>query len=292
MSKDHIIPRFILRNFAIDPTANKKALEVKIYDRTTKQVFVQNIHDAFALEDFNSPETEQYLANEYESKVAQLFQRITQATNNDQTSVTFSISEYRMLFRFFTIMWRRNDIHMKEAEKISLRLESTMKMLFGDQYHHILAPEYEGVPFDKLLSEKSDIRTGIYDTLIRTVKNNDPTVIKTINNYNIFIVHNKSKIHFLLHNTYGTLIYMMPKNRPVVCANDMPIMMIYPISKTLCFCLTYSEKRIDATAKSFDIPIENLNDEEEVKEIFIKKYITKSATSFAVDETNMDFVRI
>lgn len=69
MSRDHIIPQFILRGFAINPTANKQNQKIMIYDKATKQVHTKKIADTYSLLNFNSPETEKYLANEYESKV-------------------------------------------------------------------------------------------------------------------------------------------------------------------------------------------------------------------------------
>ena len=119
MSRDHIIPRFILRGFALDPTENKKHQKIMIYDKETKQLLVEEINDAYALEDFNSTETEQYLANKYESKVAKLFQRILETVNKNQKLMAFSESEYKLLIRFFVIMWRRNDIQLKKAKEMA-----------------------------------------------------------------------------------------------------------------------------------------------------------------------------
>ena len=100
MSRDHIIPQFILRGFAINPTASKQNHKIMIYDKATKQVHTEKIADAYAIRDFNSPETEKYLAHEYESGVAKIFQRIADNAANNQKSVILSNSEYKLLFRF------------------------------------------------------------------------------------------------------------------------------------------------------------------------------------------------
>lgn len=60
MSRDHIIPQFILRGFAINPTAAKSKQKIMIYDRKTKKIKTEKIADAYAIQDFNSPETEKF----------------------------------------------------------------------------------------------------------------------------------------------------------------------------------------------------------------------------------------
>ena len=62
MSRDHIIPQFILRGFAINPTEKKQNQKIIIYDKETKQVHTKKIADTYSLLDFNSPETEKYFS--------------------------------------------------------------------------------------------------------------------------------------------------------------------------------------------------------------------------------------
>ena len=62
MPRDHIIPKFILRGFAINPEANKQNQKIMIYNRETKEIKIEKIADAYALRDFNSPELEKLLA--------------------------------------------------------------------------------------------------------------------------------------------------------------------------------------------------------------------------------------
>ena len=88
MSRDHIIPQFILRGFAINPAANKQNQKIMIYDKDTKQVHTKKIADAYSLRNFNSPETEKYLAYEYESKVAKIFQRASKAEKEKKLSIS------------------------------------------------------------------------------------------------------------------------------------------------------------------------------------------------------------
>ena len=85
MSRDHIIPQFILRGFAINPAANKQNQKIMIYDKDTKQVHTKKIADTYSLLDFNSPETEKYLANEYESKVAKIDRKSTRLNSSHAT---------------------------------------------------------------------------------------------------------------------------------------------------------------------------------------------------------------
>lgn len=292
MSRDHIIPQFILRGFAINPTASKQNHRIMIYDRSTKQVHTEKIADAYAIRDFNSPETEKYLAYEYESGVAKIFQRIADNAANNQKSVALSNAEYKLLFRFFVIMWRRNNIQLDKAKEMGVQLENFMKFIFGERYQEMLRPEYKDYSFERMFEErKDDLRTAFYDKVIPETTDDDPTVQKTIKYYPPFIVHNKSKIHFLLHNTYATLRYFVPKEQKEIYDDDVPSIMIYPISNTLCFCMLRSEKEIDITKEEFTIPIEVWDKDEDIKQHLIDGYITQVATSFVVDDTNVEFVK-
>lgn len=292
MSRDHIIPQFILRGFAINPTASKQNHKIMIYDRATKQVHTEKIADAYAIRDFNSPETEKYLAHEYESGVAKIFQRIADNAANNQKSVVLANAEYKLLFRFFVIMWRRNNIQLDKAKEMGVQLENFMKSIFGERYQEMLKPEYKDYSFERMFEErKDDLRTAFYDKVIPETTDDDPTVQKTIKYYPPFIVHNKSKIHFLLHNTYATLRYVVPKEQKEIYDDDVPSIMIYPISNTLCFCMLRSEKEIDITKEEFTIPLEVWDKDEDIKQHFIDGYITQVATSFVVDDTNINFVK-
>lgn len=292
MSRDHIIPQFILRGFAINPAANKQNQKIMIYDKDTKQVHTKKIADTYSLLDFNSPETEKYLANEYESKVAKIFQRASKAASEKQQSISLSNKEYKMLFRFFVIMWRRNNIQLEKAKEMGIQLENMLKSLFGNHYKELLKPEYKDYSFEKMFDEKmDDVRKALYDKVIPETKDDDPTVLKTIKHYSPFIVNNTSNIHFLLHNTYATLRYMVPKSQNEIYAEDIPSIMIYPISKTLCFCMILKEKETDTDKEEFNIPIEAWCNDEDIKLHFIDGYITQTAKSFIVDETNIDFIK-
>lgn len=292
MSRDHIIPQFILRGFAINPTEKKQNQKIMIYDKDTKQVHTKKIADTYSLLDFNSPETEKYLANEYESKVAKIFQRASKAASEKQESISLSNKEYKMLFRFFVIMWRRNDIQLEKAKEMGIQLENMLKSLFGNHYKEMLKPEYKDYSFEKMFDEKmDDVRKALYDKVIPETKDDDPTVLKTIKHYFPFIVNNTSNIHFLLHNTYATLRYMVPKSQNEIYAEDIPSIMIYPISKTLCFCMILKEKETDTDKEEFNIPIEAWCNDEDIKLHFIDGYITQTAKSFIVDETNIDFIK-
>ena len=292
MSRDHIIPQFILRGFAINPAANKQNQKIMIYDKDTKQVHTKKIADTYYLLDFNSPETEKYLANEYESKVAKIFQRASKAASEKQESISLSNKEYKMLFRFFVIMWRRNDIQLEKAKEMGIQLENMLKSLFGNHYKEMLKPEYKDYSFEKMFDEKIDVvRKTLYDNIIPETKDDDPTVLKTIRYYSPFIINNTSNIHFLLHNTYATLRYMVPKSQNEIYAEDIPGIMIYPISKTLCFCMLLSEKEIDTDKEEFNIPIEVWCNDNDIKLHFIDGYITQTAKSFIVDKTNIDFIK-
>lgn len=52
-----------------------------------------------------------------------------------------------------------------------------------------------------------------------------------------------------------------------------------------------SEKEIDTDKEEFNISIEVWNNDENVKLHFIDGYITQTAKSFVVDETNIDLIK-
>lgn len=58
MSRDHIIPKFILKGFAINPEVAPKNQAVLIYDVKRKETKRIKIADAYQLENFNSDITE------------------------------------------------------------------------------------------------------------------------------------------------------------------------------------------------------------------------------------------
>ncbi|MDE6945859.1 MAG: DUF4238 domain-containing protein [Anaeroplasmataceae bacterium] len=292
MPKDHIIPKFILRGFAINPEANKQNQKIMIYNKETKQIKTEKIADAYALRDFNSPELEKLLAQEYESKVAKIFQRITNRALSNKKNITLSNSEYRLLFRFFVIMWRRNDIQIDKARKMCVELENMLKDIFGESYYDMIKPEFKNITIEDIFNEQKDELMRIfYEKSIAETNDDDPTVLKTIKYYQPFIVYNKSDIHFLLHNTYATLRYFLPKQQKEVEYTDIPSIMIYPISNKLCFCMLFSKNEIDINQESFNLSIETWNNNDKIKEFFIDGYITNTATSLVVDNTNVQFVK-
>lgn len=291
MSRDHVIPQFILRGFATNPSVNKQSQKIMIYDRITKQVCTKKIADAYSLRNFNSPETEKYLAYEYESKVAKIFQRASKAASEKQQSISLSNKEYKLLFRFFVIMWRRNNIQLEKAKEMGIQLENMLKSLFGNHYKEMLKPEYKDYSFEKMFDEKmDDVRKALYDKVIPETKDDDPTVLKTIKHYSPFIVNNTSNIHFLLHNTYATLRYIVPKSQNEIYAEDIPSIMICPISRTLSFYMLLSDKEIDTTKEEYNIPIEIWSNDNDIKLHFIDGYITATAKSFVIDDTNLSLV--
>lgn len=290
MSRDHIIPQFILRGFAINPTANKRYQKIKIYDTVTKKVKTEFIEDAFQLEDFNSQETENYLANKYEDKVAKIFQIIQQDVTNDKTTTTLSNEEYRLLFRFFIIMWRRNDKHVEDAKKMCNNIHNIMKNVFGSELDKMIKPEYKNINTEEYFEKSiNDISKSMYDKIIQETDDNDPTVLKTIKYYYPTIINNQTDINFILHNTYGTINYVV-KNGSTP-NYSIPEFFIEPISSKLAFLLLPREKEIDIEQDKFEIQIENWDNDKEIKEIIIDNYIIPNATSFVVDNTNMELIK-
>ena len=298
MPRDHIIPRFILKGFSVNPSANIVNQKVMIFDKATRTIKTEKISDAYTIRDFNSEKTEKFLAHEYESRVAKIFQKITKSVEDGNNSIFLNNSEYRLLFRFFIIMWRRNNIQVDRAKQMGLELQKVMEVILGKDLGSALKPEFQNRPFEEVYNEmfekmKDELGKNFYDKVIPETNDDDPTVQKTIKNYVPFIVHNKSNIHFLLHNSYATLRYMLPQGYDIrnISGYDEPSIIIEPISNTLCFCLILCEKEIDITKENFEIPINVYTDDEDIKRDFIDGYITSVAKSFIVDSTNIDLVK-
>ena len=67
--------------------------------------------------------------------------------------------------------------------------------------------------------------------------------------------------------------------------------MIYPISKTMCLCMLLNYKESDLTQNNYTIPIVTWSNEADIKQFLIDRYITPTAESFVVDETNLEYLQ-
>ena len=291
MALHHILPRFILKGFCINPNDDKKDQKIMIYDRVSGKVNIEKINTAYAKENFNSQKIETFLCKDYENNVAMLFQRIKKRAVDNEKDVVLSNEEYKLLFRFFTIMWRRNNIHIDNGKKMAIEIENILKKIFGSDYDNIKTEQYKNVSLSEYFDKnEEEIRNILYNKLILDTTDNDPTVLKTIKNYYPTIVYNTSNIRFILHNTYSTLNYYIPKNHDVNFL-DIPTTMIVPISNNLCIYLRLQKDQTDLTKKEFKLKIEQWNEDEQIKQFFIDGYITPQATSFVVDDTNLKYVK-
>ena len=92
----NIIPKFILKGFAINPEVAPKNQAVLIYDVKRKETKRIKIVDAYQLENFNSDITEKHLAYKYENDVAKLFQRIKEIAVAEKEEIKIII--YSIVF--------------------------------------------------------------------------------------------------------------------------------------------------------------------------------------------------
>lgn len=291
MSIDHIIPRFVLKGYALNPSAEAKEQEIRILNRKTQNISVKKIKEAYAIEDFNSKQTERLLCEEYETKVARIFQRINKRAEDNENHVVLSNDEYKLLFRFFVIMWRRNDIHIDKSRILLKDIHNSMRVILGDNLQKMLKPEYRDLDINQLMEEELNKHMkDLYDKIIDQTDENDHTVKKAILHYKPIIIYNKSNINFTLHNTYGTTIYMV-KQGTMPNDIDIPFRIIEPISNKLCFSLMLTSEKVSLEEKVYKIEIKIIEDDNDIKEHFIEEYITGQATSFVVDGTNAEIVK-
>ena len=290
MAIHHFIPKFILKGFSFNPKANKNEQLITIYNKKTNKFSNELINFAFAEKDFNSEETETILGEQYENIIARVFQRIQKLAYSNESDVVLSNEEYRLLFRFFTIMWRRNDIQLERINEMAININNEMKTIFGNNFKNMLRPEYQDENLTDLIkSNIENIKKLLYDKIIKDTTDDDETVQKTILNYIPTIIYNKSNVHFLLHNTYGTLRYIKKENEEIQ-DYDLPYTFIEPISKDLCFCLLLTQNQIDIKKDKYKIKIEVWDNDEDIIKFFIKDYLTDTATNYVVDETNYKYV--
>lgn len=290
MAIHHFIPKFILKGFSFNPKANKNEQLITIYNKKTNKFSNELINFAFAEKDFNSEETETILGEQYENIIARVFQRIQKRAYSNESDVVLSNEEYRLLFRFFTIMWRRNDIQLERINEMAININNEMKTIFGNNFKNMLRPEYQDKNLTDLIkSNIENIKKPLYDKIIKDTTDDDETVQKTILNYIPTIIYNKSNVHFLLHNTYGTLRYIKKENEEIQ-DYDLPYTFIEPISKNLCFCLLLTQNQIDIKKDKYKIKIEVWDNDEDIIKFFIKDYLTDTATNYVVDETNYKYV--
>lgn len=283
MSRDHYIPQFILRGFSVNPKEAKNKQEIYVYSKKTNEVKRQLIADSFMQVDYNSPETEKYLAQELETKVANIVQKIKAEVNKENKIVDLEKNKYVLLIRFLVVMWRRNLIQVDRMKEI-IDASEYISSIFS-------AFSTKEINIGKLYEENKDIfRKTFFDLAIRRTTKDDETVQKTIKYYKPFIVHNTSNINFIMHNTYSTLNYLSYKNDEIT-EQDFPIFMIYPISKKLCLCMLLNIEESNLAQNNYTISIETWSDEADIKRFLINGYITPTAESFVVDETNYEYLQ-
>lgn len=276
MSRDHYIPRLILRGFAINENLPKDKQVICVLDSKTKTVENKLISNSFMQIDYNSKETEQFLAHEIESKIGNIFNRIKIAASKNQKFIELKDYEYKALFRFFVIMWRRNAIQINKMKEV---IDCAELIINNPNMQN------KNIPLAQLFEENKDIiRKTFFDLVIPQTTNTDETVLKTILNYTPFIIKNETDLHFILHNAYATLNYFVKQNT-VVTENDAPYFMIYPISKTLCFGLLCNQTQTDLNKKTYIVPFESW-DKESIKSFLINGYVLPTAEYYVVDETN------
>ena len=187
-------------------------------------------------------------------------------------------------------MWRRNDIQLERINEMAININNEMETMFGNNFKNMLRPEYQDKNLaDLIKSNIENIKKPLYDNIIKDTTDDDETVQKTILNYIPTIVYNKSNVHFLLHNTYGTLRYIKKANEEIQ-DYDLPYTFIEPISKDLCFCLLLTQNLIDIKKDKYKIKIEVWDNDEDIIKFFIKDYLTDTATNYVVDETNYKYV--
>lgn len=279
MSRDHYIPQFILRGFAINENLPKDKQAICVLDSKTKTVENKLISNSFMQIDYNSKETEQFLAQDIESKIGNIFNRIKIAASNNQKYIELKNYEYKALFRFFVIMWRRNAIQINKMKEV---IDLAELIINNPNMQNM---QNNNIPLGRLFEENKDIfRKTFFDLVIPQTTNTDETVLKTILNYTPFIIKNETDLHFILHNAYSTLNYFVKQNT-VVTENDAPYFMIYPISKTLCFGLLCNQTQTDLNKKTYNVPFESW-DKESIKSFLINGYVLPTAEYYVVDETN------
>lgn len=279
MSRDHYIPQFILRGFAINENLPKDKQAICVLDSKTKTVENKLISNSFMQIDYNSKETEQFLAQEIESKIGNIFNRIKIAASKNQKFIELKDYEYKALFRFFVIMWRRNAIQINKMKEV---IDLAELIINNPNMQNM---QNKNIPLGRLFEENKDIfRKTFFDLVIPQTTNTDETVLKTILNYTPFIIKNETDLHFILHNAYSTLNYFVKQNT-VVTENDAPYFMIYPISKTLCFGLLCNQTQTDLNKETYIVPFESW-DKESIKSFLINGYVLPTAEYYVVDETN------
>ncbi len=283
MSRDHFIPQFILRGFAIDENLPKDKQAICVLNSKTKTVENKLIADSFMQNDYNSKETERFLAQEVESKIGNIFNRIKTAALNNQKYIELKDYDYKALFRFFVIMWRRNAIQINKMNEV---INLAELIITTPNMQNI---QNNNISLGRLFEENKDtFRKTFFDLVIPQTTNNDETVLKTILNYTPFIIKNQTDLHFTLHNAYSTLNYFVKQNTDVT-ENDNPYLMIYPISKTLCFGLLRNQAQTDLNQKTYAIPFESW-DKESIRLFLINGYVLPTAEYYVVDETNYSAV--
>ena len=282
MSRDHYIPQFILRGFAIDDSLPKDKQEIRILDTKTLEVETTLIGNAFMKIDCNTEETETSFAQNFETPMGNVLQQIKNAIRKNQNQVELKKSAYQKLFRFLVLMWRRNIVQLKKMEEYASILGE-----FFDGDRPLGANES---PFAQYFEANKDIcAKAFYDIIIKQTTNDDDTVKKTILNYRPIVIHNTSNVHFIVHNTYSTLNYCC-QSYDQISTTDMPPIMIFPLSKNICLYLLLREQPLQLNNAQYPIAIETWDNPNDIEQFMIDRYIQPTSESIVVDNTNLQYV--
>ena len=286
MQKCHIIPRFILKEFAINTKASKTKQKVMLLDTATLETKTALVSATFAIENFYSQETEKILAYQYEDKVAKIFRKIKEQAIDGKSSISLIKDDYWLLFRFFAVMRKRDNANIEQAKKLADEADKIIPVMYG---RDLKPKQYKDMPIYEILGEKDFCdRYCNFDLMIAETTCDDPNVKNRISFYRPRIIYNKSDIHFVIHNSYETCNYQNVEHW--IVENELPLSITEPISSELCIELRREDYHIDVSKEDFEIKIRTVDDKQRAED-YIRKYIVSNAEQIVVDDSNLNIVK-
>jgi len=274
---DPYIPRFILREFSINPTEEKYKQKIMIFEDGI--IKTKRIADAYQVKNLYTRDAETLFAN-LENKVARIRKRIIKNVSEGSKVIELSKEDYILLVRFNVIMWRRNTVQQTLRKKRA-------KDVIAKMPRHTRLKEYQNLTNDEMLAKMpfDQISKKSYESIIRNTNADDPTVLKTLMYYSPHLLVNETDSAFPLHNLYGTVVRMSKDGQ--IAGEEFPDILIEPLSKKI-YMIYF--RRVNVLKKTIKIGVEREPNPEQIKRI-INYYLVTNYSSIVIDESNQQIIK-
>ena len=260
---NHIVPRVLLKQFIDDYPRNRI---VKYLDSDLKE-HRGNIRRVSGEEGFYSDEKELELGK-YESRFGEIIAKIKTLTRQKYVSLTYS--EYCNILEFYTIQWRRTQYGRESKRNLLLDYSEKMYHYFDNLGFKKVEGASKEKMFEAIQKEYDENEETVIDIYEDEYDSITGVLFKSLNFYTPFLVQNKSKLKFCLHDKVLTAINPIEQ-----AGTEFPDTLIYPLTKDVTLMLQRSKKYV-IEDRNVNIKVLKLKSEKEVKNL-LRNYILGSS---------------